>query len=178
MLKQKRKEKEALAINEYHKNVPGLLTRLNEVNDEETKKLDEALDEVKGKALFYRKLGEAALRPTPQKIAREWDSPAGTVQGTIERDLILIKGAHEKENPFGGALAQVMGVSSGGLVQRKVVHRIEYAGQIRGNAICGDVKRSRDGEPTSMLGEGLTGSCRAHVLEPRPLGNSRNGKSA
>jgi hypothetical protein len=36
------------------------------------------------------------------------------------------------------------------------MHRIKYVGRLRGDAILGGVKRSRDGENPSLLAEGLS----------------------
>jgi hypothetical protein len=143
---------EALETKDYVKNVPELLKSLNDVNDEETKKLDDALEKVKAKAAFYRKLGEAALKPTPTEIVKEWNSSFGKIQAKVEGDMVRIEGAQERTE-FAGLLSQ-LGVS--GLVpEKKVMYRIEYVGRLRGDAILGEVKRSRDGEKPSLLAEGL-----------------------
>jgi len=139
---------EALQIPKYHKNVPELLKRLNEVGEEEDKELDEALEKVKEKASFYRKLGEATLRPAPADVAANWNSPSGAVQVTIAGDIVRIDGAHERPE---NSLAAILGVTSSAS-QKRVMHRIRYDGRLRGSAILGDVKRSRDGEQTSLLG--------------------------
>jgi hypothetical protein len=148
---------EALEIENYVKNVPELLQRLNEVGDEETKKLDDALEQVKAKAAFFRKLGEAALKPTPTEIAKEWNSSFGAIRAKIEGDMVRIEGAQERtENPFAGILSQP-GIS-GLVAEKKVMHRIEYLGRLRGNAILGEVKLSRDGETPSLLAGALGNS--------------------
>jgi tetratricopeptide (TPR) repeat protein len=151
----KKECEKALALGNYHKNVPELLKRLNEVEEEENRKLDEALDKVKAKASFYRKLGEAILRPSPTDIAKDWNAPSGApLQARIEGDTVRIEGTHERSsNPFGGLLASSAPL---GLGARNVIHRTTYVGRLRGSTILGDVKRSRDGEVPSLLAEGLS----------------------
>ncbi len=142
----------ALVIERYHKNVPELLKRLNDASDDEDEKLDGALSKIKPKAAFYHNLGEAVLRPRATNIAMEWNSPDGVLQAKIEGDNIRIFGTHERtENPFAGLLAQAVG-SGSSLVLQKTVHRTE----LRGCAISGDMKRSREGETPSLLAEALS----------------------
>jgi tetratricopeptide (TPR) repeat protein len=157
-LEEARKEcDKALAIERYHTNVPELLKRVTDTSDDEAKKLDEALVRIKPKAVFYRNLGEAVLRPNATDIAKEWNSPDGVLQAKIEGDAIRIFGAQERpENPFAGALAQATGGGLGLLLQKKVIHRTEFNGRLRGDTISGDVKRSRDGEQPSLLAEAMS----------------------
>src|SRR5260370_11248621 len=138
----------ALSIKPHHKNVPELLKRLNEVTDEEDGKLTEMLEKTKVKAAFYRKVGEAVLKPTPDNIASNWNSPEGALEAKIDGESVLISGTHERPT-LGGLLSNTFRGSS---ERAMVTHRIEYAGRGRGHLIVGHVIRSRDGEVPWLLG--------------------------
>jgi tetratricopeptide (TPR) repeat protein len=145
-----READKALSVKPHHKNVPELLKRLSEVQDEEEDKLKEALEQVKAKAAFYRKLGEGILKATATKIAPSWNSPEGILEGKMDGTSVRIFGTYKR--PL-NALAGLLSSPSTGLIgQMTVTHRIEYSGQVRGNVILGRVKRSRDGETPSLLG--------------------------
>ena len=138
----------ALSIKAHHKNVPGLLTRLTELKDEEDGRLTEKLEETKVNAAFYRKLGEGVLKLTPYNIAPNWSSPEGALEAKMDGASVRIFGIHERPT-LGGLLSNPF---SGPIDQAMVTHHIEYSGRVRGNIIAGDVRRSRDGEVPSLLG--------------------------
>lgn len=135
----------ALAIKPEHKNVPELLKRLNDIGDQEASKLTETLSNVKEKAAFYRKLGEAVLKPTPADVAAKWNSPDGVLEAKFQGTSLRIFGTHQRpENSLGSFLVGGSGSSI------TVTHRIEYSCQIRGDAIFCQVKRSKDGHTPSV----------------------------
>ncbi len=137
----------ALTINGYPSNVLDLAKRLREVREEETNKLTETLEKVKAKAAYFRQLGEALLVTAPIDIAAKWTSPDGPLEATLNGSSVRFFGAEKR--PV-NALA---GVTTGMLVaQKTVVHKTEYVGRLRGNAISGTVKRTRQGDDAvSML---------------------------
>lgn len=154
----KKESEKALAIENRHKNVPELLKRLNEVPDEEEERLNKLLDDVKEKAAFYRKLGYGLLKETPSRIAPAWSSPEGPLQAKIDGAIAQISGTYEQPaNALGSLLAPPMG-GFGAIARRTVKHHVEYSGQLCGNVITGTVKRSREGEPTSLFDSGSEGA--------------------
>jgi hypothetical protein len=160
----------ALAIPNYHKNIPQLMTRVNEASDEEQRKFDEALEKVKPKASFYRKAGEAAISQYPKTFHAKWQSPECTLDVVVEGTTVKMSGAYESP---GSILA---GIYSGGFFQPPATkNRIEYIGEIRGRAIFGTVSRTRDNPQPALVGLGdnkvkvlmYLGSdqCHLHVME-------------
>lgn len=101
----------ALALGQYHQNVPELARRIIEVPDEENTKLDETLEKVTAKASFYRKLGAAALKPAPTVIGPQWKAPEGILHSAIDTNSLTLIGTFERPaNPFAGLLGPSLGL--------------------------------------------------------------------
>ena len=136
----------ALAIPNYHKNIPQLLARLKEVPEEEQKSLDESLENIKPKAAFYRQLGEAATLKIPKMVAARWQCAECVLDLTLSGTTIKLSGTYKRaSSPLVSAL---MGTSA---IQKVTTHKIEYNGKLRGQMIIGDVSRSNDGEQTTFI---------------------------
>jgi hypothetical protein len=137
----------ALAITDFHKNIPRLLGKLKDVPDEENKKLDGVLQKVKPKALFYRKTGEATAFQAPASFPHKWQSPDCVLEVAVEGTTVKMIGSYESPaNTLAGLLAG--GFSKAPPIQ----HRVEYVGELRGRAIFATVSRTRS-EPQTTFGE-------------------------
>jgi hypothetical protein len=141
----------ALAIPNYHKNVPLLLTRLQEVPEGEEKKLSETFETVKPKAAFYRKLGDASVLRAPVIIAAKWQSWECSLEAVMEGTTIRMLGSYEAPP---NRLAAIMSGGIGILSQQMIQHKVEFVGRLRGQMIIGHVSRLRDGQQVSTLGDG------------------------
>lgn len=134
----------AFAVKPHHENVPELLKRLRDAPEEEKKKLTDALDRVKEKVMFYQKLGDCVLKSTPAEIARNWTSPDGPLEAQVDGTTARFSGTRQRATSLGAFL--------GGAFNNQVAtERVEYSGELRGNAIFGRIKRATDEQPTSML---------------------------
>lgn len=136
----------ALQASNYHKSIPQLLVRLRDVPDEEQKKLDDVLENVKPKAAFYRKAGEAVALPQPKTFYEKWESPECVLDAVVEGTKVRMSGAYESA---GSALAGL--VSGGFVLPPPVKNKLEYVGELRGRAIFGTVSRVREGQSTSVF---------------------------
>jgi tetratricopeptide (TPR) repeat protein len=142
----------ALALGEYHENVPDLAKRIITAPEEESKKLDETIEKVTVKASFYRKLGAAALMPAPTDIGPKWQSPEGILDAEITDNSLTLTGRFERpSNPFSGLLSSSFGFPAP--APKMVTHRTTFVGEIRGNIVIGSVKRTKDGD--SLLSEAM-----------------------
>jgi tetratricopeptide (TPR) repeat protein len=136
----------ALAIPDYHKNIPQLLTRLKDVSDEEQKKLDDTIEKVKPKAAFYRKVGEATVSAMPRTVAVKWRASECILEAAVDGTAVRMVGTYESP---GSVLA---GLVAGGFIQPSPVKsKIEYIAELRGQALIGSVSRTRSDPPPSLL---------------------------
>jgi tetratricopeptide (TPR) repeat protein len=136
--------KTALAVPEYHKSVPSLLSRLQAVDDEEDQKLNQALEKVKTKAAFYRELGRNAVAETPRTIATKWTAREGTLTATLANDELKFSGNYEVPTNL------LYGVG-GAFAPPNDKYRIEFSGYLRGRMFAGTVTRKREGGALAML---------------------------
>lgn len=144
----------ALALGQYHQNVPELARRIIEVPDEENTKLDETLEKVTAKASFYRKLGAAALKPAPTVIGPQWKAPEGILHSAIDTNSLTLIGTFERPpNPFAGLLGPSLGLPVP--TPKMITHRTIFVGEIRGNVVIGQVKRTSDGDDSSLLSQAM-----------------------
>jgi tetratricopeptide (TPR) repeat protein len=134
----------AMKIDDYHQNILELLKQLRNVPKEEDRNLREALEKMRPKVAFYRKLGAAVLKRTPTDMAPKWNSIEGVLDATIDGTAIRIHGSHESPT--------LAGLLVGG-PQKMVLHKVTYIGQLYGSAIIGTVTRSREGEGSSIIGD-------------------------
>jgi hypothetical protein len=153
--------KKAMSLKRHHANITDLLKRLDEVPEEEDKKEAETLEKVRQRALFYRKLGKAALAETPKEIAANWEAPEAVLSASLSGTDVRIWGSFEQDaNALLGLLA------SSGSVRQKVTRRVEYTLKLRGHVLVGQVKRTTDGETPSMLGAALSDRKVLMYFEP------------
>jgi len=141
--------KKALGIDGYHKNIPALLSRLQDIREEEEKKLEETLEKVKGKVAFYRQLGTSVISEMPTLIAAKWIAPEGVLEAKLSGDELRLFGSYERP---GSSLGGLFGLGIGAPTSVTHKYRIEYIGRFRGRMLTGTVQRMRDGTPT-ILGE-------------------------
>ena len=141
----------AIKLDGYHKNVPLLATRLQEVPEEEKKKLDEALDKVKLKASFYRRLGDAVVLRAPKTVAGKWQSSEYVLEATLNGTAIRLAGSYQRP---ASPLANALGIGIG-MPPHTVLQKIEYDGRVRGQIIISTVSRTGDNESASLLALGL-----------------------
>jgi tetratricopeptide (TPR) repeat protein len=136
--------KKALAIRDYHKNVPTLLNRLQGIDDDEDKKLAEVLDKVKARAAFYRELGKGAVAEAPPVIATKWIAPEGILTAEFANDQLKLVGTYEVP---ANRLYAIGGSSA--LSNEK--YKIEFSGHLRGRMFSGAITRKRDGGVQGLL---------------------------
>jgi tetratricopeptide (TPR) repeat protein len=137
----------ALALRKYPTNVPDLARRIIEAPDEENKKLNEALEKVTTKASFYRKLGAAVLKTAPTVIGPQWKAPEGILHAAIDKNSLTLIGTFDRpSNPFSGMLGSSLGLPAP--TAKVVTHRVIFVGEIRGNVVIGQVKRTQEGATT------------------------------
>lgn len=167
--------KKALAMPRYDKNVPILLNRLQAVDDDEDKKVKEALDKVKAKAEFYRELGRSAVVETPRVIATAWAAREGILAAELVNDDLKLTGNYEvPANQIARALV-------GGLfTPPNDKYKIEFSGHLRGRMFSGTVARTREDGPATLLdgvpsktlmhlsADGTTLSVMENVSSPQP----------
>jgi tetratricopeptide (TPR) repeat protein len=153
----------ALKLESPHKNIGLLMGRLDEVTDEEEKKLAEVLEKVKGKAAFYRRLGEAALQRAPTTIFPKWESPDGIFDATISGSAFRLFGTFERSNALANAL---LGTLTG--LQQTYLQKVEYKGQLRGQMIFGTVAKTHEGGRPTTLAEGVSGDTKVLMYFESP----------
>jgi tetratricopeptide (TPR) repeat protein len=144
----------ALALGEYHPNIPALAKRIIEVPDEENNTLHETLEKTRNKASFYRKLGGAVLESAPTGIGPQWKGPEGILHAAIGGDTLTLMGTFERPS-LGGLLSLGFGAGLPPTAVRRVTHRTSFVGEIRGNVVTGQVSRKSDGDETSLLSEAM-----------------------
>ncbi len=138
----------ALKIPNYHKSIPLLLNRLQEVPDEEEKKLEKAIEKVKAKAAFYKKLGESSVLPMPKSIATQWQSDECVLVASIDGANIRLVGSYERKSTGLGVLSGALGL---GTLPQVTRHKIEFVGRLWGQIVIGSVTKSRDGQQPTLL---------------------------
>lgn len=132
-----------------HPNVGALIAALASVEESEQLRLDGILDGVKTQVMYLQKIGQAATREMPKRIPEKWQGPDCALRLTRHGSKIVLTGEYERE---GNLLSSLMGTSLGLLgstVPRavsKTRHSVSYTGQMRGMAVIGEVKHSREGE--------------------------------
>jgi tetratricopeptide (TPR) repeat protein len=146
---------QALAIQNYHKNIALLLVRLNEVSTEEDKALDEVIEKSRPRVEFFRCFGRALTLGQPANIEGVWESPECAVNITVTDGRIEISGSYDRQI---NALNAGIGMLT---LNRTIRQRVEYKGSLEGRAIIARVQRSDEGGLTSaslisLSGDGKT----------------------
>jgi hypothetical protein len=143
----------ALTKPKPHPNVGTLVTSLASVGENEKLRLESILDGVETQVSHLQRLGQAATLATPETIAENWQGPDCELKLTRSGDRIALKGVYERENTLLSALmAPPVGLLGSITPQpvSKSKYSVSYSGQIRGLAVIGELKHSRDG--ASLLG--------------------------
>lgn len=136
-----------LAISGFHKNVAMLAARLQEIPDEEQKKLEAALEKVRPKAAFYRSIGAATLRPIPKSVAGKWRRKEDNTvfDAAVSGTNITFKGTRE--------ISSALNLST---TETKVRQNIEYTGHLHGQMIAANLTRKFEGAPGSLLADAFS----------------------
>ena len=141
---------DALAIENYHKNIPHTLARLKGLPDQEDKKEAELLEKAKPKSDFYEQFGRVASRPDLSELAERWEGPDCVLEVTLGGRAFGAVGSYER--PLSGLVASAL--FGGGTSSRNesVRFRVKYSGTLRGRAIEAHVTRAReDATPRESL---------------------------
>jgi tetratricopeptide (TPR) repeat protein len=136
--------KRALKLENPHKRLGLLLERLGEVEDEETKKLEEVLEKLKGKAEFYRHWGNAAFRLTPATVARKWHREDDVFDADLSDAVLQLVGTFTRP---ANVLAGLLGRHP--WAQETYIQKVEYKLTQSGEMLLGTVTRSRQGCPVN-----------------------------
>ena len=137
---------EALAIEDYHKNVGQTLATLKGLPNEEENEEAELLKKAKPKSDFYKQFGRAASRPDPSKLAERWEGPDCVLDVTVRDGTFRAVGSYEQQTLSSLMIAARGSTESG---DASVRYRVEYSGTLRGRAIEGRVTRTRENEKRS-----------------------------
>jgi tetratricopeptide (TPR) repeat protein len=136
-----------------HPNVGTLVTSLASVEENEKVHLEGILDGVETQVSYLQQLGKAATLATPETIAENWQGPDCELKLVLRGDGITLKGAYEREDNLLAALIAPPAGLFGSATPRPVSkskHSVSYSGQIRGQALIGELKHARHGG--SLLG--------------------------
>lgn len=87
----------AMAATEPHRNVGEAFARLNDIPDEETKSLDEALSDLRAKADFYRDSSQAIQKKNILKLHPYWQAPNCIIKISIEGNKFSAEGEYQIE---------------------------------------------------------------------------------
>jgi tetratricopeptide (TPR) repeat protein len=139
----KQQSEKAISMPDYDSTVLGLATKVAQLPKEEEDALSTTLENVRDKASFFRKAGEAILKPNPTGIAGTWMSTRGPLKASRNGDSIRISGSYERPaNSLAGLLI-------GSLTEGKpVVEKISYVAKLRGGVMFGKVTRSSTADAT------------------------------
>lgn len=135
--------KKAMSLESPHRNVGEAYSSLSDIPENEQKRSEEFLKEVKRKVEFYRKLSRAILKNNVKNIIGTWNCP----NGDLYIDLV-------DRRFFAKCEYQVEGNSLSGLLGTKVVSNyvLEMKGYVLGNRVFGTITRERTSGPTGFLG--------------------------
>lgn len=136
---------EALAIEDFHKNLGGTLAKLANIPEEESDKEAKLLEKAKPKSDFYRKFGRAVSHPDLKELAERWEGPDCVLDVRLKEGTFSASGSYEQQ-VNGLASALFASPSTSGL-NPPVKYDVGYNGRIRGHTIEARVTRDRVGEP-------------------------------
>lgn len=143
--------KRALGKEDYEVNVPNLLSRIKEIPDEESKKLQSTLDNVRPKAMFYRDAGESLTNPLPKVIAPFWKAAEGKLKAQLTGNQLVLSGTYER--PASTLASVLLGIKASTTPATKM--NIQYQGSFQGRFFVGTVTR-KPSDYTPTLAEGPT----------------------
>jgi tetratricopeptide (TPR) repeat protein len=142
--------KDALAIEDHHKNVDSGLASAKGAVESEKEKETKIFDSAKPVRDFLRAFGRAFAQPMSKDISGRWNSQSYGVINLARADRSLT-GSGSYDIPALGALSSILG---GGLgtASPPVRYVVEYQGTLFGGAVIGTVSRHREGAiPTATL---------------------------
>ena len=135
----------AINSQDPHRNVGEAFARLNDIPDEENKLLEEALNQAKSKADFYRLSSQAIQRPNIAGLGPAWEAPSCTLSVSLDGLKFSAEGEYEVEQ---NALSA--GLLGG---HKNKTYRLRLTGEISGHRVYGTVeRRSKDGNGLAGLG--------------------------
>jgi tetratricopeptide (TPR) repeat protein len=142
----------ALNSDRVHENVGHTLAKLKGLPTKEDREEEEVIRKARPKSDFYRQLGRALAQAGPKELPVTWEGPECKLAAALVGADFTATGSYEVPAPpplgFGGALHAAFALSSRGLPDR---FRVEYSGTLRGRAIIGYVKRTKEGDPPKSL---------------------------
>ncbi len=104
------------------------------------------VEKSKPKREFYKSLGRAITVTQPISLSEHWVGPDCPLDLRLSSEEVRLSGTYETDsNPFGGIVPTPLGVT-----RPKVKNRVEYSLTLRGHALDGVVKRTREGEPSAV----------------------------
>ena len=141
---------DALAIEDYHRNVAQTLARLKQLPEDEDKKERGIIEKTTPKSDFYKQFGRAAALSESGELEGNWQGPDCTFTATVVAGKFRAVGTYERD------LTGLAAVFAGLGPSQKVVtrYRVEYTGTQRGRAIEAQVSHREDTgrATTSLLG--------------------------
>jgi tetratricopeptide (TPR) repeat protein len=137
--------KNALKVENYHKNITHTMARLKDKPDEENKKEADLLAKTKPLSDFYTEFGRALSRDEPGDLAKCWQGPNCILDVTLQGSTFEAVGFYEV--PTSGLLSSVRPEFSGSISKVQTVrYQVNYHGSLRGRAIEASVIRKREGD--------------------------------
>jgi len=135
--------KKAMSLENPNKNVGAAYSTLSDIPDNEDKKVKDALDKMKPKIDFYRRLSRAILTKNITQLPHRWTCPNGNLSVDLSEGKFHARCEYKVE---GNALSGLLG---GATVSE---YRLEMNGAVCGSRVYGKIKRKKLSGPTSFLG--------------------------
>lgn len=136
----------AMKEEKYHKNVVRTVTRLREVPEEETKKVEELLIKARRISAFESKLGAAVAKITPDSIGDLWEGPSCTLEVTWTKRVFHGIGYYMSRS-FGIMSNPYIGGDKANRPPKRYV--VEYRAEVHGRALIGTVTERIEGTATA-----------------------------
>ena len=144
----KEKCNKALKIENYDKSIPKILSRIDEIEEEEEIKEKNIIDKAKLVSIFYQKLGKASSMPTLKSITpTNWQGPDCTLNISVSDYKFVAEGSYERNNPKSlglGLFSLANSTSNLSDTNTKDRYKISYHGTVTGHAIIGKLIREKE----------------------------------
>lgn len=136
----------ALSQQDYHKNIPEVISSIKETPEAEAKKENEILASAKPISDFYREFGKAMLSAEPSILPQRCKEPSCILDITLNGLTVRAVGSYEV-SPSG--LGALLGAFGGTFQPEATTTRwnVEYKGPLKGRTIEGRVIRKRESAP-------------------------------
>lgn len=135
---------DAFTKEDPHKNVNEAYATLSEINDNETKIVDEILATTKKKADTFKKLGQAICDPDIITLEPVWTSPDSELAVKIDGKKFEARGRYEVKNILSGLLGTA----------KPSEYELILTGNIMGRRVFGEIRRkSLSSTASSILSE-------------------------